>query len=109
MVDARLITFGAIGRNGGHIKAVPELSYAELMSVIGREKAQEVVRFTTKNVKDLLKVAASLFPDLQHRGEVRHVEALNIFKDEDQMSRMSSTIKAFDDDNPRVQRKESPH
>ena len=97
MVDARLITSGATGRNGGHIKAVPELSYAELMPVIGREKAQEVVLFTMKNVKDLLKVAASLSPDLQHRGEVRHVEALNIFTDEDQMSRISSTIKAFDD------------
>lgn len=100
ILEARNITSGATGRNGGHIKAVPEISYSELLPRVGKTKAQEVVHFTLRNVKELLSLAQTL-PDKQREySEVRSVETLNIFTDDDGFAHVKEVVGRFDADNP---------
>lgn len=83
VLEARSITSGATGRNGGHVKAVPEYSYAELNDSLGKEAADEVIRFTLANVDALMDVKSHLDPELQRFCEMRRVEALNLFTDDE--------------------------
>lgn len=100
ILEARNITSGATGRNGGHIKAVPEISYSDLLPKVGKVKAQEVVHFTLRNVNELLGLAHSL-PDKQREySEVRAVETLNIFTDEEGFAHAKEIVSRFDADNP---------
>ncbi|KAK4500112.1 hypothetical protein PRZ48_008298 [Zasmidium cellare] len=100
ILEARNITSGATGRNGGHIKAVPEISYLTLLPEIGKEKSQEVVHFTLKNVQELLKLANWLPEEQREYSEVRSVETLNIFTDEEGFAYAKEVVNKFDADNP---------
>ncbi|KXT06277.1 hypothetical protein AC578_9106 [Pseudocercospora eumusae] len=100
MLDARQICSGATGRNGGHVKAVPEVSYADLVPRIGREKAREVVDFTLANVEELFAVAATLSTELQRYSEIRRVESVNLFTDDSGFSRMQAILEDFRAHNP---------
>ncbi|KXS93958.1 hypothetical protein AC579_7565 [Pseudocercospora musae] len=95
MLDARQICSGATGRNGGHVKAVPEVSYADLVPRIGRQKAREVVDFTLANVEELFTLAATLSTELQHYSEIRRVESVNLFTDDSGFSRMQAILEDF--------------
>ncbi|KAF2169059.1 hypothetical protein M409DRAFT_21068 [Zasmidium cellare ATCC 36951] len=100
ILEARNVTSGATGRNGGHIKAVPEISYSALLPEIGKQKAQEVVHFTLKNVQELLKLAEGLPEKQRDYSEVRSVETLNIFTDEEGFAHAKEVVGRFDADNP---------
>lgn len=100
ILEARTITSGATGRNGGHIKAVPEISYSDLLPKIGKTKAQEVVHFTLKNVQELFEVAKALPEGFREYSEVHPVETLNIFTDEESFRHVKDVVKLFDEDNP---------
>lgn len=102
ILEARAICSGATGRNGGHIKAVPEVSYSDLEPLIGAERAREVCDFTLENVESLFEVAESLDPELQEYSEVRRVEALNVFTDDEGFARAREMVRKFDAENPRV-------
>ena len=100
VLEARTICSGATGRNGGHIKAVPEYSYAELQSSLGKESADEVIRFTLANAEELIKVSSELPPELQRFSEVRKVESLNLFTDEEAVSEFRDLLKSYEQDHP---------
>ena len=76
------------------------------MPILGREQAREVVDFTLANVQALLDVSTSLSKDLQLRSEVRKVESINLFTDEEALSRFEDAVKVFDDDNADGQTKD---
>ena len=99
VLEARKVTSGATGRNGGHIKAVPEYSYPELVPSLGKEGAKEVVRFTLANVEALLKVVRTLSPELQKYCEVREVEALNLFTEDEAVTEFVEGLKEFEKEN----------
>lgn len=97
VLEARTITSGATGRNGGHIKAVPEFSYTELLSTLGKEMTDEVLDFTLANVEELIEVTATLPADLQKQSEVRRVESLNLCTNEQALSEVANLAKAYDE------------
>ena len=101
VLDARTICSGATGRNGGHVKAVPEYSYVELLDSLGKEGADEVVRFTLANAEALMDVKDQLSPELQRFCEVRRVESLNLFTDEDAFSQFEELLATYERDHPK--------
>lgn len=100
VLEARKVCSGATGRNGGHIKAVPEHTYADNIATLGLEKTREVMHFTLSNVDALLNLVSTLAPELQQRCEVRRVESLNLFTDEAMFEEFQGLIDAFQRDNP---------
>lgn len=98
VLEARSISSGATGRNGGHVKAVPEYSYAELNDSLGKEAADEVIRFTLANVDALMDVTSQLSPELQRFCEMRRVEALNLFTDEEAYAEFKELLGEYERD-----------
>ncbi|KAK3691971.1 hypothetical protein LTR37_018331, partial [Vermiconidia calcicola] len=105
VLEARNICSGATGRNGGHIKALPEHTYEDCLPVYGKEKTQEIIDFTFGNVEALIKLGSELPADLQRSSEVRRVETLNLFTTEETFADLTSTIRAFDEANLNVSRR----
>lgn len=96
VLEARTITSGATGRNGGHVKAVPEYSFAELRHSLGNDEADQVIRFTLANVDELMKVKDELSPELRKFSEVRRVESLNLFTDEGAFAEFHELLEAYE-------------
>lgn len=101
VLEARTVCSGATGRNGGHVKAVPEFAYAALLDSLGKEAADEVVRFTLANVEELLKVTSELSHELQDFSEVRRVESLNVFTNDEAYSAFRELLDVFERDHPK--------
>lgn len=102
MLDARTICSGATGRNGGHVKAVPEISYADLVPLIGKQRAREVVEFTLANVEALFQVSETLSPELKEYCEIRRANTLNVFTDSEGFDRAVGAMEKFDEDIPEL-------
>jgi hypothetical protein len=96
ILEARSICSGATGRNGGNIKAVPELT----TQAVGVEASREIVKFTLANVEALMKLNETLPADLQKNGEVRRVETMNVFTTEETFQNFQNAVKVFDDGFP---------
>lgn len=101
VLEARTVCSGATGRNGGHVKAVPEYSFAELVPSLGKEEADAVIRFTLANPEALLQVKDTLSPELQKYCEVRRVESLNLFTDDGAVSQFESLLEDFERSHPK--------
>lgn len=100
VLEARNVCSGATGRNGGHIKAVPEHTYADSIAWLGLERTREVIHFTLANVDSLLDLVPTLSPELQKYCEVRKVESLNLFTDQHAFEEFAGVVEAFEKDNP---------
>ena len=100
VIEARDVCSGATGRNGGHIKAVPEHTYADHILALGLERTREVMHFTLANVEVMLNLLPTLSPELQQDCEVRRVESLNIFIYEDMFEEFKGLVDAFEKHNP---------
>lgn len=100
VVEARDVCSGATGRNGGHIKSVPEHTYGDYITTLGLERTREIMHFTISNVDALLDILPTLSPELQKQSEIRTVESLNLFTDESVFEEFKSLVEAFGKDNP---------
>ncbi|KAF7589369.1 hypothetical protein BBP40_004417 [Aspergillus hancockii] len=79
ILEARQVCSGATGRNGGHIKCSPYLTYSELKAVLGREKAKSVLHFQLKHLSTILNLAKA---EGLEDAEVRQVETVDLFADQ---------------------------
>ncbi|WPH03555.1 FAD dependent oxidoreductase [Acrodontium crateriforme] len=102
LLEARETTSGATGRNGGHIQAVPEETYDELLPVLGLEATKDVIHFTLANVEALLQLAKTLSPELQSASEVRPVDSLTIFINDDKFAHLKQVVEALDRDDEKL-------
>lgn len=76
-LDARQVSGGATGRNGGHIKSTPYKDFADLKAQLGSaDKARDTLRFMRSHV-DMVKEVGESVPE----GEVREVESVDLFFD----------------------------
>lgn len=80
---------------------MPEYSYAELAPSLGKEEADAVIRFTLANPEVLLKVKSTLSPELQKYCEVRRVEALNLFTDDEAFAEFQTLLEDFEQSHPK--------
>lgn len=92
VLEARTICSGATGRNGGNIKAVPELTYQSL----SEEDGQEAVKFQLGNVEAMMALNETLPNDLKGYGEVRRVETMNVFTTDEGFASMKEAKEKFD-------------
>ncbi|KAJ9639838.1 hypothetical protein H2204_003631 [Knufia peltigerae] len=108
MLEARDLTSGATGRNGGHIKAVPWKDYGDIKQTLGRESAIKITRFRLAHLPALLSEAASL-GESGKAGLVRQLETLIACYDRDVWTQDKKKLKEFLDDMPEEQGKWNVH
>ncbi|KAL6824560.1 FAD dependent oxidoreductase domain-containing protein [Trichoderma sp. SZMC 28015] len=82
VLEARQLCSGATARNGGHIKCTPHEEFSRLRKTLGEERARKVVRMQMRHLEVLKKVGEEL-----PWGEVREVETVDVFLEEDGFER----------------------
>lgn len=100
ILEARSLTSGATGRNGGHCKEDPYDDYEELVELYGREGARRVVRFRLAQLDALVEVTRKLGSDAEKESFLRRVDGLDAFYDQDAWEMVKEKVKRYLDDFP---------
>lgn len=81
LLEARTLCSGATGRNGGQIKCTPHTEYSGYKRRFGKESAKKLVEFEKRHFGLITNVAGTV--ENGHLSEVREVETVDVFTDED--------------------------
>ncbi|KAH6896581.1 FAD dependent oxidoreductase-domain-containing protein [Thelonectria olida] len=76
--EARELSSGATGRNGGHIKSTPYEMFCFYKKRVGPERARDFIRFQMRHLPMLIEVGEK-FPV----GEAREVQTVDLFLEEE--------------------------
>ncbi|KAF7713995.1 Uncharacterized protein PECH_006147 [Penicillium ucsense] len=79
LFEARALTSGATGRNGGHLVSPSAVDFAAVASLFGADKAAEVTRFSFRNLERFHEFVSTLDPNLQDAAEARKVQKVMNF------------------------------
>jgi glycine/D-amino acid oxidase-like deaminating enzyme len=101
VVEARAVTSGATGRNGGHILELPYEEYDLQVALLGREQAKKVVSFRLAHLKELLHFSETvLSAEAAAACEIRSVEIVDAALDESAWEKVKREMKHFLEDFP---------
>jgi hypothetical protein len=78
VLEARQLSSGATGRNGGHIKSTPYEMFCFYKKRVGPERARDFIRFQMRHLPTLIEVGEK-FP----LGEAREVQTVDLFLEEE--------------------------
>jgi glycine/D-amino acid oxidase-like deaminating enzyme len=81
VLEARSVTSGATGRNGGHIKETPFHEYGRLAEQHGKDAAQKLIRFRLSHLDALVSFTQQLGEDAVIDSEIRKVETVDAIFD----------------------------
>ncbi|KAL4965431.1 NAD(P)/FAD-dependent oxidoreductase [Aspergillus stella-maris] len=93
--EARGLTSGATGRNGGHLVSPFALEFSMLSAAFGIEKAAEVARFSYKSMDRVYEVVDALDARIQKAAEVRRVTTVTNFLDTRSYERARESVRQF--------------
>ncbi|KAJ9299752.1 hypothetical protein DTO271G3_2636 [Paecilomyces variotii] len=99
VLEARSLTSGATGRNGGHCKEVPYVDYPELKMLFGKEGAMRIVRFRLAQLDALFETAMAL-PHVLEESQLRRVEGVDLYYDRTVFEEMKLKRESFLEDFP---------
>lgn len=95
--EARTLTSGATGRNGGHLVSEAGLRFTELVATVGREKATEISRFSHANVARVKEVVESLGWEIREKSQIRDVVSVMGVADAEILEAMKESVDAFEE------------
>ncbi|GAD93016.1 conserved hypothetical protein [Paecilomyces variotii No. 5] len=99
VLEARSLTSGATGRNGGHCKEVPYVNYPELKSLVGKDGAIKIARFRLAQLDALFETAAAL-PGVMEESQLRRVEGVDLYYDRAVFEEMKAKRESYLEDFP---------
>jgi hypothetical protein len=95
ILEARTLTSGATGRNGGQLVSPVGHLYSTLCKRHGEATAKEMCRFSFMNISRVLGMLDELDPSLQAASELRHVYKVMVAGDEDTWRASKESLDAF--------------
>jgi len=100
VLEARSLTSGATGRNGGHLASSAVVDLADLVEY-GREQAAATAKFSFACIDRLHEMAATHIDEEAYRAaEVRKVSGIMVFRDNDSWDCFKATLKMFEEELP---------
>lgn len=102
MLEARTVTSGATGRNGGHCKDVSFKTYRQLRSRLGREAAKQLVKFRRSHVDATRQLARQLYEDGFGDAQFRDVQSLTAVFDRGIFQDFKDNLEAMLEDFPEL-------
>ncbi|EED17442.1 conserved hypothetical protein [Talaromyces stipitatus ATCC 10500] len=100
ILEARSLTSGATGRNGGHCKEDPYDDYEDLKELYGKEGAKKVLRFRLAQLDALVELVGKLGSDAEKLSCLRRVDGLDVFYDQEAFDRVKEKVKNYLEDFP---------
>ncbi|PHH60171.1 hypothetical protein CDD81_2057 [Ophiocordyceps australis] len=98
VLEARQLCSGATARNGGHIKPPPFADFSRLRAQLGERSARKVVACQLRHLPVLLALGAE-----HPLGEVREVDTLDVFVDEEDFQAVRREVVALREWMPEVE------
>lgn len=95
LFEARALTSGATGRNGGHLVSPAAVDFAAVASLFGAEKAAEVTRFSFRNLERFHEFVSTLDDDLRDASEVRKVQKVMNFLEPATFEHFKDSLRQF--------------
>lgn len=95
LFEARALTSGATGRNGGHLVSPAAVDFAAVASLFGAEKAAEVTRFSFRNLERFHAFVSTLDEDLRDASEVRKVQKVMNFLEAATFNHFKESLRQF--------------
>ncbi|CZR54658.1 uncharacterized protein PAC_04542 [Phialocephala subalpina] len=92
VVEARELSSGATGRNGGHIKTASYKTFAELKGKLGVEKALQVVRFQLMHLECLVNLCEQ---GNFEAAECRRVETADLVLGGEELEKAKREVEEF--------------
>lgn len=101
VAEARTITSGATGRNGGHILEVPYEGYDLQVSLLGREATKAIVQFRLDHLAELVGMSKMQMTEkAANESEIRVVEMADAVFDQAQWDKVKIQLASFLEDFP---------
>lgn len=100
MLEARNLTSGATGRNGGHCKDVPFKTYKQWKEIFGVKAAQRLVRFRSSHVPATKKLAEELKQEGFGDALFRSVESVTAAFDDEIFRELRANMEEWLEDFP---------
>jgi hypothetical protein len=100
LLEARALTSGATGRNGGHIATHPIIDYSALVDQAGKDEAVKICRFRLGHYDLIYEDLKGIGQDLVEESEIRRVQAICGLLDEEKLERMKIMKERFEGDWP---------
>lgn len=96
MLDARAISSGATGRNGGHINEVGFAEYGDLKEKYGKEAAVKITKMRLRHLSNFERVAQE--EGLVEVSQYRRVESFSAFYDDETWQSVKRILAVFKED-----------
>lgn len=100
LLEARTITSGATGRNGGHIATHPIVDYSALADYVGKDEAIKICRFRLAHYDLIYDDLKAIEEELLEISEIRRVQAVCGLLDEEKLESMKGKKERFESDWP---------
>ncbi|OQO07968.1 hypothetical protein B0A48_06761 [Cryoendolithus antarcticus] len=100
IVEARTITSGATGRNGGHCKDVSFKTYRQTRERIGRDAAMRLVNFRRSHVDETRRLAQEVHDEGFGEAQFRDVQSLTAVYDQGIFEGFKDGLEALLEDFP---------
>ncbi|KAJ4245541.1 hypothetical protein NW762_014050 [Fusarium torreyae] len=95
VLEARTLTSGATGRNGGQLVSPVGHLYTTMCKRYGEDTAKEMCRFSMMNIDRVLGMLEELDPALQAASEIRHVSKVMVAGDEETWQASKESLESF--------------
>lgn len=99
VLEARELSSGATGRNGGHIKTSPYMTFSRMKARLGPERAKAMVKFEMQHLPLLTGLAED---EGFEKAEARKVETVDLYFDAGGWNKATKMAKVFAEAMPEV-------
>ena len=94
--EARELTSGATGRNGGHLITATIAEFSFLEEMYGTAAAAKIARFCTATLEKMHEVGSSNGKDIKAQSETRRVEGTILFMDNDILDGFKNSVASYE-------------
>ncbi|KAF5264255.1 hypothetical protein FOXYS1_4971 [Fusarium oxysporum] len=95
VLEARTLTSGATGRNGGQLVSPVGHLYNTMCKRHGEDTAKEMCRFSFMNIERIMGMLDELDPELRDSSEIRHVHKVMVTGDEETWKASKESLNSF--------------
>ncbi|KAI5360275.1 Putative FAD dependent oxidoreductase, FAD/NAD(P)-binding domain superfamily [Septoria linicola] len=97
VLEARTLTSGATGRNGGHLVSPLPEEFCEFEKYLGREATTKIARFANRTLEAMFKLAEEGDEELRNAAEARRVLSVCAYYDRGVFEEVKRSMRRYEE------------